>query len=86
MRDRSLEPILEVKACSNHEKQLPEMGTTQDSFPDVPLCIVCGKAVILGVNGCPMIRKGQEMLALLGGGWEYMKHYACEMPKESSLK
>lgn len=49
-------------------------------------CIVCGKPVVWGVNGCPMIRKGQEMLALLGGGWEYMKHYACEIPKESSLK
>jgi hypothetical protein len=49
-------------------------------------CVVCGKEVRWGVNGCPMVRKGQEMMALMGGGWEYMKHYKCEMPTKTVNK
>jgi hypothetical protein len=76
--------IEEVKAWSkaNPDALKMEMLTTQSNMPDQPLCIVCNKPVTWGVDGCPMVHKGQEMLALLGGGWEYMKHYDCEMPEK----
>lgn len=81
MRDRSLEPILEVKAWSKSPAGIDE---TRERLGDMA-CVVCGKAVTWGVDGCPIVYKGQEML-VLSGGWEFVKHYACEIPKESSLK
>jgi hypothetical protein len=43
-------------------------------------CMVCGKTVRWGVSGCPVIKPGQEMLALMGGGFMGWQHYNCEKP------
>lgn len=39
-------------------------------------CIICGKEVIWGKNGCPIIDKKSE-IGILFGSWKGMKHYNC---------
>ena len=40
-------------------------------------CIVCGKQVNWGVDGCPIAEKGKEMQAFMGDH-KGMIHYACK--------
>ena len=58
---------------------------TKNKEAETDPCMVCGKPVRWGVDGCPVVRPGQGMMALLGGGWLGMKHYDCEM-KETNDK
>ena len=48
--------------------------------PEKIPCMVCGKPVRWGVNGCPVVKPGQEMIAvLMGQGIIGYKHYTCEL-------
>lgn len=42
------------------------------------ICDVCGKPVRWGNDGCPVVKKGNEMGALFGNvdGW---RHYNCKL-------
>jgi len=42
------------------------------------ICIHCGKPIKgWGVDGCPIVKKGNEMSALFGGPFEGWTHYKC---------
>jgi len=44
-------------------------------------CMICGKKVVWGKNGCPVVNKGSEM-SVLFGSYKGMVHYNCKLPKK----
>jgi hypothetical protein len=46
-------------------------------------CVVCGKEVRWGIDGCPIVEKGKEFETLLGG-LKGMKHYDCNPQKNAN--
>lgn len=47
-------------------------------------CTICGKEVLWGQDGCPVVNKGSE-IGVLFGSWKEMRHYDCKSEKEIRL-
>lgn len=47
-------------------------------------CMICGKEVSWGKDGCPVVDKGSEM-GVLFGSWKGMRHYYCKGENEFRL-
>lgn len=65
-------PRLNVKSIMKNKKQKTKKKVKAIKNP----CMECGKEVKWGVDGCPVVKKGEEVKVLLGTQ-EGMIHYNC---------
>lgn len=47
-------------------------------------CMICGKKVNWGKDGCPVVDEGREM-GVLFGQWKGMQHYKCFNENQTKL-